>query len=80
MAAALIEPAVDRLDLLAHHDTCRTCASLFAFARSRADLSALDAWRHQLAAHLRNNRERADFDGRVIKWIVAACQSHQRPA
>ena len=71
MTAETIDSSTHRLDLLAHHDACRPCASLFAFARDRQDRDALDAWRRQLAAHLAADRERRDFDRDVLARLGA---------
>jgi len=71
MTAETIDSGTHRLDLLAHFDTCRPCASLFAFAREHQDLEALDAWRHQLAQHLAADRERRDFDRDVLARLGA---------
>ncbi len=59
-----------RLALLAHHDACRPCSSLFTFARERNDLGALAAWRSQLAEHLAADRERRDFDRDVLAQLT----------
>jgi len=71
MTAETIDTATHRLDLLAHHDTCRPCASLFAFARSRGDVEALARWRTLLAEHLANEQERQDFDREVLARLGA---------
>lgn len=49
----------------AHHIVCGPCRELFAFARSRGDRDALDAWRRQLAVHLATERERREYEKRV---------------
>ena len=70
MTVETIDSSTHRLDLLAHFDTCRPCASLFAFARDRQDRDALDAWRRQLAAHLAADRERRDYDHEVLARLA----------
>jgi hypothetical protein len=69
MTAETIDSSTHRLDLVAHLDTCRPCASLFAFARERHDLALLAAWRFQLAAHLATHRERRDFDRDILSRL-----------
>ncbi len=55
-----------------HHESCRPCSDLFAFARERGDLQALGAWREQLAAHLANEAERREYDRLVREWLTGS--------
>jgi len=71
MTAETISSITHRLDLLAHHDACRPCASLYEYAREHQDLAALDAWRHQLALHLTAERERREYDREVLARLGA---------
>jgi len=68
----LIDSTTPRHQVRDHLGACGSCAALFAFAREHQDLEALDAWRRQLAAHLRNDRERKDFGQRAVRRTVAA--------
>jgi predicted anti-sigma-YlaC factor YlaD len=62
----LIDSTTPRDEVLDHLGGCASCASLFAFARSRGDLEALARWRMLLAEHLANEEERQDFDRDVL--------------
>jgi hypothetical protein len=55
---------VTRQVILGHHDCCEACATLYAFARTRGDLGALDAWRRQLVVHMKADSVRQDFNHR----------------
>jgi hypothetical protein len=70
----LSEP-VTRQVILGHHDCCAACATLYAFARTRGDLGALDAWRRQLAVHTKADSVRQDFNHRVVQWPVLSLGS-----
>jgi len=52
----MIDHAIPREVFRDHDAACASCRTLFAFARQRGDLDALDAWRRQLAAHLKRER------------------------
>ena len=70
----LSEP-VTRQVILGHHDCCSACTILYVFARIRGDLSALDAWRRQLAVHMKADSARQDFNHRVVQWLVLSLGS-----
>ena len=67
----LIDSTVTRPEVLAHLDRCASCSSLFTFACEREDLTALASWRWQLAEHLKNDRERAEYEREVLARLGA---------
>src|SRR5262245_45250931 len=72
MRADLIDPAVHRLDVLAHLSACTPCARLLCHARTEGDLGALAAWRTQLASHGEADREREEFERAVARRVATS--------
>ncbi len=78
MYTLMIDSTVTRHQVLDHLDRCDPYSSLLAFARQRADLMALASWRSQLAAHMKNDHERAEYEREVLARLGGTPTSSAR--
>jgi hypothetical protein len=68
----MIDSDAPRVVFNNHHIVCAPCRELYVFARRRGDRDALDAWSHQLAAHLAAERERSEYEKHVRRVLLGA--------